>query len=159
MWITMNVPDHPAAIRAALTGLVVLNVETMRAVKARGHRIPSVYEAGVTFKPDERKARARELWLDTRGPASLVWVAEPPGREWWQTWIDCLKERSGDCEDIAAFQVGYYIVEHGLPCFVDVIPTGRRTLHAVVRWPDGTLEDPSLVLGMPDPRDRRRARS
>lgn len=152
----MKVPNHPVALRAALLGLTNLNVVTMRAVKARGHRIPSAYEAGVTFRPDERRARAKELWLRTRGPESLVWVAEPPGREWWQTWIDNLAESEADCEDIAAHQAAYYIVEHGIPCSVDVVPTGHRTFHAVVRWPDGTIEDPSLVLGMPDPRDRRR---
>lgn len=152
----MRVPNHPAALRAALVGLVSLNVETMRAVMARGHRVPSVYEAGVTFKPDERRARSRELWFETRGPRSLLWTAEPPGREWWQTWIDNLKESEADCEDIAAHQAAWYRVHYGIPCIADVVPTGHRTFHAVVRWPDGTIEDPSLVLGMPDPRDHNR---
>jgi hypothetical protein len=154
MWITMRVPDHPVALRAALVGLVSLNVETMRAVKARGHRIPSVYEAGIRFKRNEARARARELWFRERGNVGLRWVPEPRGREWWQTWVDNLKEGEGDCEDLASHQVAWYIVEAEIPCYADVIPTGPKTYHAIVRWPDGTIEDPSLVLGMPDPRDR-----
>ena len=56
-------------------------------------------------------------------------VSNPPGREWWQTWIDSLRNQP-DCEDVAAWQCAYYIVEHGIPCIVDVVPTGRRTFHA-----------------------------
>lgn len=153
MWIVMKVPNHPRALKAALEGLTALNVTTMLALARLGHEIPSVYEAALKFQPNEKR---RELWQRERGDDALIYKPEPPGREWWQTWIDCLQEGEGDCEDLAGYQAGYYRAMHGIGAAVDVIPTGRKTYHAVVRWPDGTLEDPSLVLGMPDPRDNAR---
>ncbi len=162
----MRVPNHPLALKAALTGLVELNRVTMSALASQGHYVPSVYEAGTTFDDATMHARARELWLKTRGREGIKYAPEPPGREWWETWIDSLGEAKNpkagtDCEDLACYQTGYYQAIHGIPAIADVVRTGRRTYHAVVRWPDGSIEDPSLVLGMPDPRDfraRRRAR-
>jgi hypothetical protein len=138
VWLAMPVADKPEALDQALEALTRINVLLMRAWQARGHRVPSVYELsalrGFRYKP------------------------EPRGREWWQTFVDNIGEGSGDCEDLASHQAGYYRV-NGLPADAVARRTGRRMYHAVVRHVGGAIEDPSLPLGLAEWRLRRMRRT
>ena len=88
----------------------------------RLHNLPSIYDGGVRYKKDPE-----EEWKH----ALLV------HRDGW-----------GDCEDLGALRAAEYRVYEGIPAGAIVKRTGSRTLHAMVTLPDGTIEDPSRVLGM-----------
>lgn len=134
MRLTMVVPDLPGALNAALEGLVQLNTQLLLAAIRVGRPVPPLYTLGVRYK------RERD-------------------REWWQTVADNLVEKNGDCEDLA----GHRAAEHRVAGILAGIPyparaicirTGKKTYHAIVRHPDGRIEDPSRVLGMKGPEAR-----
>lgn len=130
----MVVPDIPVALNAALEGLVRVNVALLVAGLRSGHPVPPLYSSGVRYH------------------------REPGGREWWQTVADNLVDKRADCEDLAAhrsaeLRVGGLLVGVDYPARAVCVRTGKRTYHAVVRHPDGRIEDPSRVLGM---KSRRR---
>jgi hypothetical protein len=129
----MVVPDLPAALNAALEGLVRLNVALLRAAIRSGRPVPPLYSSGVRY------------------------VREPSGREWWQTVADNIADKKADCEDLAAhraaeLRVGGMIAGFPYPARAVCIRTGKKTYHAIVRHPDGAIEDPSHKLGMKRPR-------
>lgn len=68
------------------------------------------------------------------------------GSEIWQLAGEIVRKGRGDCEDLAAYRAA----ETGGR--VIIIPGGRpRLLHAIVLHKDGSMEDPSSVLGMRSP--------
>lgn len=117
-------------LRALLGALVILDLEWLRLHP----QTPELYRAGVVYK------------------------REPAPREVWQDIPTILGRRQGDCEDLACWRVAEIRTKRGLKA--RPIPQGRKgpdgTLHyhIVVRWPDGTIEDPSKRLGMGGPNDR-----
>jgi hypothetical protein len=130
----MVIPDLPAALNQALEGLVRVNVALLLAAIRSGRPVPPLYQSGIRY------------------------VREPVPREWWQTVADNVVEGHGDCEDLAAHKVSEYRVAGilaGIPSKVraECIRTGPKTYHAIVRHPDGRIEDPSRALGM---RSRKR---
>jgi len=136
MRLTMVVPDVPAALNAALEGLVRVNVALLRAAIVVGRPVPPLYSSGIRYK------------------------REPVPREWWQTIADNVVERVGDCEDLAAHRAAEcrlagLLVGIPYPARAVAIRTGRNTYHAVVRHPNGRIEDPSRALGMRAPGQRR----
>lgn len=85
------------------------------------HRLPSVYASGVRYDMD-----IGEVW---RTPVSVA------------------RRRRGDCEDLTVWRVGELWLSGVDPlAAVGLVPT-RRGYHALVVRGDGTLEDPSAVLG------------
>ena len=80
--------------------------------------------------------------------------------EEWQDIRHILERGEGDCEDLACWRAaelrhagikaGPYIKWHS---------NGRGGVmyHALVRWPDGRIEDPSLALGMRNGKEPRRS--
>jgi hypothetical protein len=84
---------------------------------------------------------------------------EPPGRDEWQDIADTIARRRGDCEDLACWRIAELRVRsretratHGVT--VSEIPDRRRpgrfvtTFHIRVVHEDGSIEDPSRILGM-----------
>jgi len=67
--------------------------------------------------------------------------------EQWQTIAQLYKAGAGDCEDLSAALAAQY-QNRGIPARVALVRTGPNLLHAVVRMPDGTIDDPSRALGM-----------
>ena len=121
MRLTMVVPDLPAALNAALEGLVLVNVALLVAALQNGTPIPPLYKQGVRYE------------------------REPSKREWWQTIADNLVELTGDCEDLAGARAAEWRVAGMLagvryPARAVAIRTGHTTYHAVVRHPNGTIE-------------------
>ncbi|MFM7009973.1 MAG: hypothetical protein ACKO0Z_11695 [Betaproteobacteria bacterium] len=71
--------------------------------------------------------------------------------EFWQDIPSILKAKSGDCEDLACWRVAELnaIGVKARP-YIKWRESGpmKGVYHAVVRWPDGRIEDPSAALGM-----------
>jgi len=118
MRISWNVPASRATLAAALEGLVATNYTLMRK-----RRLPGIYSGRVRYQ------------------------REPAGREQWQTAPEVLRAGVGDCEDLAAWRAAELRML-GIPARAEVVRTGPKKFHAVVMYPDGRMEDPSLRLGM-----------
>lgn len=89
--------------------------------------------------------------------AGIRYLEEDPGVDEWQDIPDTIARRFGDCEDLACWRVAELRVRGGEPratreITVSDIPdkSGRvvTTYHILVRHQDGTIEDPSRLLGM-----------
>lgn len=133
--VRVNVPPIPEAIEALAEGLVQLNEFYMEHALDNGIELPALYESGIVYR------------------------REPKGREWWEAASDILglvDERSGDCEDLAAYRVAELRVFEGEDAVLRVIRTDRGTFHAVVERGNGEIEDPSRIAVM---LERRRARA
>ncbi|MGD9603900.1 MAG: hypothetical protein AB7O21_19570 [Gammaproteobacteria bacterium] len=135
MRLTMVVPDLPEALNEALEGLVRVNTKLLLALIKAGKPAPPLYTIGIRYK------------------------REPVPREWWQTVSDNLIEKHLDCEDAAGhraaeLRVGGMLAGIPYPARAVCKRTGPRSYHAVVEHPDGRIEDPSRVLGMPGPKRR-----
>lgn len=80
---------------------------------------------------------------------------EPPGEEEWLDIPSLYKQGWGDCEDLACARVAElrYQGIAAVPCIKSrqVAKSSGDALtlvHVMVLWPDGTVEDPSKILGM-----------
>lgn len=87
--------------------------------------------------------------------SGVVYQEEPPGEEEWLDIATLYKQRWGDCEDVACARVAerrFYDHVPCVPCIRFATYTtkkGRLTLiHVLNLEPDGTIEDPSKLLGM-----------
>lgn len=127
-WTQIRVPSSREELNRALTVLVAMNLAILHRARELGvrDRIPPLYASGVRY------------------------VREPDGREWWQTILDNLRERQGDCEDLGAARAAELIdTGEDVHAKAEAIQTGPKMFHAItVRRSDGELEDPSAVLGM-----------
>lgn len=116
-------------LRALLAALVILDLEWIRTHP----QTPELYRSGVAYE------------------------REPPPRENWQDVPTAMARGKADCEDLACWRVAELRLRRGVK--TRPIPIGRRGqdgslhYHIVVRWPDGTVEDPSKRLGMGGPND------
>lgn len=83
--------------------------------------------------------------------SGVVYEREPPGQEEWQTIPSVIDQGSGDCEDLAAWRVAE-LQRAGEPARIITKSarqlSGKLLIHVLVRRGDGTLEDPSMLLGM-----------
>lgn len=115
---TIYLPLRPASYDAALEGLTSLNEEIL----GQG-QLPPLYASGARYQTEPN-----EMWRH----AAMV-----AGQGW------------GDCEDLAAYRAGECRVTGEDPdAYVHTYVSGPRRLHAIVMHGDGTIEDPSLALGM-----------
>lgn len=108
------------ALGAALAALQTLNELWL----LRHPETPRLYESGVRYQPEH----ATEEWL---------------------TWPDILSRGVADCEDLAAARASELRVsgeDRGARAVS--YQSGPKLWHAVVLRGDGTVEDPSLELGM-----------
>jgi hypothetical protein len=118
--ITIAVPAQVTALSALLEGLTALDYMILTAMR----RPPKLYSSGVVYR------------------------AEQPGRERWLRVDEVLKLGKGDCEDLAAWRAAELRLFFGVPARAGVYRSGKKRFHAVVFYPDGTIEDPSRRLGM-----------
>jgi len=119
MKVSIKVAGSRAHLTALLEGLVALNGVILDEMR----NPPCLYTSGVRY------------------------VAEPPGFENWLSLDRVIRAGKGDCEDLAAWRTAE-LKRVGVDARAVVIRTGPRKFHAVVRWPDGRIEDPSKRLGM-----------
>lgn len=91
------------------------------------HQTPTIYSHPIIYKPD-----AGEIWRDIPS----IW-----------------KNGAGDCEDLACARVAEYrfagIAANPILKKSSMSVAGYKDIyHALVKLPDGRIEDPSLALGM-----------
>lgn len=113
-------------LAAALAALLALDLEQMR-----WRRLPPLYSSGVRYR--------RETCL------------APHIRETCERWLTAeqlLKERFGDCEDLAAYRAAELRHSGEDPHATPIAQRTRAGWHIVVRRGNGNIEDPSVVLGM-----------
>jgi hypothetical protein len=78
--------------------------------------------------------------------SGVVYRPEKPDE--WETYDILLRRGYGDCEDLSSWRAAE-LQEQGVDAVADVYPTRRPgRWHAIVVFPDGRIEDPSLKLGM-----------
>jgi hypothetical protein len=83
--------------------------------------------------------------------AGVRYEAEPIGTENWQAIPYVLARRRADCEDLSAYLCAWKREREGIAAVIDLTyqQVGNLSVyHIRVRNPDGTIEDPSRVLGM-----------
>lgn len=115
-------PLTASALTGALEGLTAQNAAWLA-----GHpSAPPLYESGVRYRRERR------------------------GQEEWRTLPELLASGHGDCEDLATARAAELNVSGEDPdAYALARPTRKRGLwHIVVARGDGTIEDPSRVLGM-----------
>ena len=122
MRTTIDIPaaSSPRYVAHALEGLARIAAD-----EVAENDLPTLYSSGVRYQ------------------------REPRGVEEWLTPLQAIERGVADCEDLAAWRAGELRASGADPgATVAIVRTGPRTLHAVVRRSDGSLEDPSRVLGM-----------
>lgn len=133
MRLTMEVPRPASRARMlpALEALTSLNEELAEEHEQEtGTAVRPLYSTGVRYK------------------------AEPPGVEDWDSFRIVYPRGWGDCEDLACIRAAELRRAGEPSARADtyrsrVRPDGTAVWHAVVVRGDGTLEDPSALLGMP----------
>lgn len=85
--------------------------------------------------------------------SGVRYKAEPPGIEIWKDIPVVIRDRHGDCEDLACWLAAEYVVKRGIAAKPEWVlqpqtRVGFRLYHIIVRLPDGRTEDPSKFLGM-----------
>jgi hypothetical protein len=119
MWLSIRVPaETQSELQASLDFLTAIS-----AGQIKRHGLPHPYRAGIRYQ------------------------REPEGREDWQTALETLERKTGDCEDLAAYLAGY-LQAHGHPHARAFLRPSRGVgYHCLVQ--DGAqILDPSRVLGM-----------
>lgn len=127
--------NGPRDIDIALAMTVIANLHQMGS-----RQLPPLYQSGIRYQ--------REKCLS---------VAVPESCERFLTAAQVLQEGVGDCDDLSCYRAGELIHTGEDPkARAFVVRTGLG-YHAIVMRGDGTIEDPSEVLGMPlTPRGRAR---
>jgi hypothetical protein len=84
------------------------------------------------------------VYLAADGLIEYRLVPNPIG---WQLPSQTMRRGYGDCKDVAAWRAAE-LRQQGIPARMAIIPSTRHrgSFHAIVRWPDGTLEDPSRFI-------------
>jgi hypothetical protein len=116
---TERIITSEAELRKALDDLCTYNLAFFRL----NPNLPDIYDAGIVYKP------------------------EPYGQEDWLTYPVLLRQRFGDCEDLACARVAYLWWHGERNAKVHLYHKGRLW-HVMVQRGDGTIEDPSADLGM-----------
>ena len=109
--------------------LVSLNMEYLKHSRTRP---PALYASGVRYRSEPRPPQ---------GLRRVERFALIPG---------VLRAGWGDCEDLAAWRVAKLRLR-GVRAVPWIIQPRPKLFHVQVRYPDGTIEDPSRRLGMRGP--------
>lgn len=120
MELTAGIPTRPDLLASALEGWIAVSRKQLR----EHPDWPPLYQSGVRYQ------------------------REPRGRERWQTVEETRRVGHGDCEDLVIARVAELREAGEAGAAPHVYRTARSTWHTVVRRADGTIEDPSRVLGM-----------
>lgn len=109
-----------------LETLVNVNLWQLARFKKEGKTVAPLYQSGVFYK------------------------AEPPGEEEWLDIPSLYKQGFGDCEDLACARAAElrFMGIGAVPCIRHKKIGGVTLVHVLVLWPDGSIEDPSKLLGM-----------
>lgn len=106
-------------MRAAMQGLALAFSIGMTVVP-----VPPLYEAGIKYRLEPNSGEGWEEWADPWSVARRGW---------------------GDCDDLVMYRVAE-LLQGGEDASINVIWDGTR-YHVRVRRADGSVEDPSHLLG------------
>lgn len=120
MKASLTLPPSQALIEAALTGLVAVNEVLIQA----GVVPPSPLQAGVRYQ------------------------RERSGLEDWNSALEVIKQKWGDCEDLNAWECARLRVDGDDDAHCIIIRTGPRCYHCVAVTGDGQVVDVCPALGM-----------
>lgn len=121
MIVRIVAPAHgPAALRRLLRSLYELDRDALRS-----GRFPGLYSSGVRYRREPRETR-----------------------EEWLTIPSVLSSGYGDCEDLACWRAAELCVSGEDPWARPMLRPSASGWHVVVLRGDGSVEDPSRVLGM-----------
>ena len=125
-----DIADSEALIQDALVLLMKTNIRYLKS----NPNTPELYKSGVRYKE------------------------ELPGEEDWQDIPTSLQLRRADCEDLSTWRAAEVNVKYGIPAYPifshRILPNGNIIYHIRVqyppskRFPNGHIEDPSIILGM-----------
>lgn len=125
------------AIKAGVIGLMLINCAWLKHYP----KTPKLYESGVIYVPEQRR---------TVKVAGLGEKVIEYGED-WQSIPAALKAKKADCEDLAAWRAAELRMQ-GIQATPHIkvrkLPSGAWCAHAVVKLPNGRIEDPSAKLGM-----------
>lgn len=119
----MVLPSDPVAMSAGLEGLIAVNTLILAGKIGGGVSVPPLYRAGVRYR-NQRDPRR------------------------WGNILEVLRAGYADCKNLSAWRVAELRFYQGVPARVLCYKTGHNRWHAIVKYPDGRTEDPSVRLGM-----------
>lgn len=122
------------AIKPLLESLVLVDQ-----IFLRTHRVPLLYKSGVRYMEEP----LNQAKLGQGEPQRVEEFAAIPA---------VLERGWGDCDDLAPWRCAE-LREHGEPAKIRIQwkrhpTTGQKLFHIIVRRADGSIEDPSRLLGM-----------
>lgn len=80
--------------------------------------------------------------------SGVRYVREPPGSEVWQSTYHAYGTLAADCEDLSSIRCAELWAAGETRAQPSVKRISPRLRHIIVTRADGTIEDPSLILGM-----------
>ena len=123
---TASLQGKIATLQAGLEFLIASNLAYLEKNSA-----PPLYSAGIRYTPDV-----------------------PGLDEKWKDIPQVITTRAGNCKEFGAWRAAELRAAGDAlaRCIVMHTPTGKNQLfHILVRRGDGQIEDPSRILGMPEP--------
>lgn len=120
------------------------------------HVTPEILNAGLyvnqLVNEQLRKSRQTPPITDAIKSGAVHWSPEPPGEERFDHGGMVLGRGWGDCDDLAPWRAADLRTSGEDPgARSEVIPSGPKMWHAIVKRSDGTIEDPSQAAGMKAP--------
>lgn len=85
--------------------------------------------------------------------AGVKYTREPPGSEVWQSPYHAMGTKQADCEDLSCWRTAELWAAGETRARPTVKRISPRLRHILVQRADGTVEDPSLILGMHERRN------
>ena len=140
---------HPEELRTGRITLVMdlFNGERERALsrQALSVMLDALYRIDVLYL--QRHPETPALYT-----TPIRYMEEPIGQEEWQDIPTCLRMGIADCEDLACWRAAELTVKQNVPARAihneHRRPNGSYLYHILTRYPNGRLEDPSLIKGM-----------
>jgi hypothetical protein len=122
--VTILIADDIDEISDAVNALAMIGYGQMVRAAKRGHPFPDLFTSGVRYVP------------------------EKVGAEDWKTAARVFKDKTGDCEDLAATLCAqtWFRGDRNARVYARLAAPGL--IHMLVRASNGTTIDPSRVLGM-----------
>jgi hypothetical protein len=156
-----NEADRDTSERFLLRGLTELAAHNLNYLRAHPET-PKLYDSGVCYmlpeqlerRPSDSQLRKLRKFLASTmgmGPAEIAHHVDlAQGVEIFRDISRIRENGGGDCDNLAA----WCSAERALagidarPYMTHRMQGGRTIYHALVLWPDGSSEDPSIILGM-----------
>jgi hypothetical protein len=120
--LSAEVPWNAEDIAVVCGAYIVLNQHELR----RYPQAPWLYQAGIPYHSEPIRGVSK-----------------------WVTFRELLKDpKWANCKNLATWRAAEIRERLGQRAVTKVLQENDHTMHVVVEWPNGDIEDPSVVLGM-----------